>query len=112
MMKTGMTVWSRFMTIFTAAALLVAAAGMAVNYFVDVAHVYRGDTSDEEAFIKSFVDDLRHTSTGVPLPPFEREVKIELAEESRADCFITGSSHEMRVNLAEIGELRSQCHGL
>jgi hypothetical protein len=43
---------------------------------------------------QNFVHQLQQTRVGVPLPPFARVVKVELAEESQADCFVTGPSHE------------------
>ena len=91
------------LSLFAAAAVFLS-GGVSVNYFVDVAHVYHGDSPNAAAAVRNFVQQLHASPAGIPLPPFERVVKVELAEESRADCFITGSSHEMRVNLKEIAE--------
>ena len=107
-----MKIWRRFVLVFAAAAAVFLSGGVSVNYFVDVAHVYHGDSPNAAAAVRNFVQQLHASPAGIPLPPFERVVKVELAEESRADCFITGSSHEMRVNLKEIAELRKHCRAL
>ena len=74
-----MTIWPRFLTNFAVAAVLAAAGGIAINYTVDVAHVYRSGSLDEGAFIKRYVDKLRDTPKGLPrvtLPSEFAEAKV------------------------------------
>jgi hypothetical protein len=104
--------WSRFLSAFAASTIAAAAAGIAVNYLVDVAHVYRANSSARTAFIKTYVAGLNATKAGRPLPAFERDVKRELVEDGHADCFVTGSSHELKISRAGLPALKARCRTL
>jgi len=104
--------WPKFLSAFAASAIAVAAVGIAVNYEVDIAHVYRSNSSEQATFIKKYVAGLNASKSGRPLPPFERDVKLELVAAGHADCFVTGSSHELKISRDGLAGLKTRCHEL
>lgn len=83
-----------FFTAFVLA--LVGVAGL--NLFVDENGVYRADDANEVTYITSYVTRLRASSNGLVFIPQERRFKVELARQSDADCYVTGSSHVLQID--------------
>lgn len=86
---------------------LVLGTVAATNYLVDVRGVY-GDRTD---FVHDYVERLRHSRLGLVMPhTSERKIKYELVSRFTADCYVTGSSHEMTITRDSLPGL--QCGSL
>jgi hypothetical protein len=104
-----MTLWPRFIIISSTIFTILIFSGIAINYFVDVAQVYRSGSPQFKNAVTAYVDQLKKTPKGLPFPQFEREIKMELVKSTPATCFITGSSHEMKIGSHAVKELRDEC---
>ena len=82
----------------------------AVNYFVDVNGVYH--TSAYRIFVSDYVQRLVASPHGLRAVTFERAVKLEMARQVPADCYVTGSSHEMMVAIDRMPALGYYCKSL
>lgn len=99
---------------FFLAATLVAApilSGVAaINFLVDAKGVYFLSRQPDE--IAAYVEKLKAARYGLEAHPFERPVKFGLARTSQADCYVTGSSHEMQFSLETMPWLQADCRSL
>jgi len=82
----------------------------AVNYLIDVNGIYR--TGSLQKYTAEYVRQMRGSRFGVRHVPFDRAVKIELARQSSAACYVTGSSKEMSISLDRMPPLKERCPSL
>lgn len=99
-----------YLALFAASLLLPLAVVAAVNFTVDVQGVYAGEQRQRQ--IGRHVDALLSSPAGVVASPFERQVKLDLARRAPADCFVTGSSHEMQIGLDVLVPAQGRCRSL
>ena len=104
-----MSIWPRFIIISSTIFIILIFSGIAINYFVDVAQVYRSGSPQFKNAVTAYVDQLKKTPKGLSFPEFGREIKMELVKSTAATCFITGSSHEMKIGSHAVKELRNGC---
>jgi hypothetical protein len=78
---------------------IVLAATAAINFFVDTEGVYRSGSS-VDTYVREYATRLVGSPHGLAHAPFERPIKLELAKHAPADCFVTGSSQQMRIGLS------------
>lgn len=81
----------------------------AVNYAVDVNRVYHAKDEAEQTRIAAYVERLLASQDGMVQTSWDRAVKWELARQSQADCFVTGSSRAMIFGQRELTELGGDC---
>jgi hypothetical protein len=73
-------------------------ATAAVNYFVDVQDVYGRRNEVLLSYYRDYVKRLIRSTQTLSYVLHERAMKQELARQTSSDCYVVGSSHEMRVN--------------
>ena len=101
---------NRFFIGFALSSALLVTAVAATNYFVDVSGTY---SSGNASYDVKFAQTLSITPEGIIFAAgSERLVKQELLKLKEADCYVTGSSHEMTLNLRKAPQLREYCSSL
>jgi len=98
----------RYVLSFAICFLAITGAVAAVNYNIDVNGVYRNQDSD---VVRAYVAKLRTSPNGLIFVPleWERKIKIELARQSTADCYVWGSSHVKQVDKATVPQILGGC---
>jgi hypothetical protein len=91
-------------------AALVLSVVVAVNFTVDVGQAFR--LSDHQSYVNEYARRLVSSRYGLYYSPLERPIKLRLAQTSKADCFVTGASHEWTITLDRAPALRRQCQTL
>ena len=79
--------------------IIVLIATAAVNYFVDVQDVYGRRNEILLAQYRDYVRRLIRSKHPLKYVQHERAMKQELARQTQSDCYVFGSSHEIRVNI-------------
>ena len=100
-------VWRRYLLICLGAALAVVCAGAVVNYVVDVRQIYVG--SGGASYYDRYAQQLVQSKYGLVGNSFPRPIKLRLAELSDADCYVTGSSREMQIDIETMPALGKVC---
>lgn len=75
-------------------------ATAAVNYFVDVQDVYGRRNEVPLSYYRDYVKRLISGTQTLTYVLHERAMKQELARQTSSDCYVVGSSHEMRINIS------------
>lgn len=97
--------WRSYIAVVLGVAIVGLAAAALANFTIDVRGVYaRADAMD--SYVQRYVTTLMTSEHGLVSVPYERAVKLRLAQVRLADCAITGSSHEMRANLQTLPPLK------
>lgn len=99
-----------YLAVFALSALIPLGLVSAVNFSVDVKGVYAGDSSSRRA--TEYVDALLDSPAGLVQSPYERRIKLELARRAPAECFVTGSSHEMQIGRDVFAPAQARCRSL
>jgi hypothetical protein len=88
--------------------LVIVGSVAAVNYGVDVNGVYQPQDSN---IVRAYVAKLRTSPDGLVFVPlaWERNVKIELARQGTADCYVWGSSRVMQVDKPTAPQVLGAC---
>jgi hypothetical protein len=100
----------KFMVAFFATALLVLALIAAGNILFDAAGVFHLSSPRFQRFINSYVPRLQHAAYGLKLPPYERSIKIALAEAVDTQCYVIGSSRHMSIRNDSFPEIQNSCN--
>jgi hypothetical protein len=87
------------------------AAVAATNYAIDAEGLFR-EPDDFGQLVRSYVGRLMRSPGGLVLVPGDRTIKLELARRSTADCIVTGSSHEMELDLASAPQMFAGCRAV
>jgi len=93
-----------FFLTFLATLALVATT----NYAIDANEIYRAHDA-QVPLVRSFVQRLLASETGLAFVPQERSVKLELARQSAADCVVLGSSHEIQLGFGSAPSIFDTC---
>jgi hypothetical protein len=91
--------WSRYPIVVLAITSFGLAAAAAINFAVDAEGVYRSGSS-VDAYARKYAIRLVGSQRGLAHVPFERPIKLELAKTAPTDCFVTGSSQQMRIRVS------------
>lgn len=103
---------SFFATLFITLAIGLAATALA-NYAIDISEIYNSPNAGFKSHINDYVHKLASSQSGLVKPDFsERYIKYELAKNYDAKCYVTGSSHEMTINLDRMPALIPHCKSL
>ncbi|MFO1109711.1 MAG: hypothetical protein U1E61_11050 [Bradyrhizobium sp.] len=92
-------VWTPYFTALVLTIMVVLIATASVNYFVDVQDVYGRRNEILLAYYRNYVRHLIRSERPLTYIVHERAMKQELARQTQSDCYVFGSSHEMRVNI-------------
>jgi hypothetical protein len=92
--------WTGYFSAFIATIALALSATAAVNYFVDVQDVYGRRNEILLSYYRNYVRHLIPSRQPLTYILHERAMKQELARQTASDCYVFGSSHELRVNIA------------
>ncbi|HEY8963387.1 MAG TPA: hypothetical protein VIN59_02865 [Alphaproteobacteria bacterium] len=96
-----------YIIVFFGTLALALGAIASVNWYADANGVYRGNARQEEA--RAYVSALLQSPYGLVAHNDERSVKFELARQTDADCYTTGSSHEMEIAANTFPAIRDHC---
>lgn len=96
---------------FIAVAFLTIASISVVSFVVDPEQMYLKRYVMKQS-LKSYVDAMVASEYGVVSAGPERQVKLELAISSDADCFVLGSSRSMQASLRGESWLSKACGSL
>lgn len=99
----------RFILSFTAGAAIVLLLIAVGNVVFDAAGVFHFTSPKFQAYVRSYAARLPHAEYGLKYPPYERAIKIAIAEASQAPCYVTGSSRHMQVGRDVIPGLAESC---
>lgn len=95
-----------FFTGYIVSLALIVGIITVANFTIDISGVYH----DNAEFSQLYARKLMETPSGLVKPPgSERKIKSELIKLKAADCYVTGSSHEMEINLGSMPALRKYC---
>lgn len=98
-----------FLVAFTATCAATVAAVATANYTLDVGGVYGHSSQGPQ----TYVDRLLSSKAGLVKPQSsERRIKEQLVARGKADCYVTGSSHEMGLSLDRAPSLKAHCGSL
>lgn len=99
----------RFILSFTACAAIVLSLVAASNVVFDAAGVFHFSSPKFQAYVRSYAARLPQAGHGLKYPPYERAIKIAIAEAATAPCYVTGSSRHMQVGRDGIPGLPAAC---
>lgn len=91
--------WTGYFSALIVTVVIVLSATASVNYFVDVQDVYGRRNEVLLAYYRDYVRQLIPSEHPLTYILHERAMKQELARQTASDCYVFGSSHEMRVNI-------------
>jgi hypothetical protein len=95
-----------------AVSFIAAVAAVAVaNFAIDADGLYHEPAQFGE-FTRAYVDQLLRSTDGLVLIRRERSIKLELAHRGTADCMVTGSSHEMQLDLRSAPQIFDGCRSV
>ncbi len=103
---------SRFLIACALSVVTTLTAVAAVNFTVDVSRIYHADDSNEHARIIDFAQRLQKSKDGMVAVPWDRALKWELARQSDAECFVTGSSRAMVFGIEQLRMFESGCRSV
>ena len=83
---------------------------IAFNVVVDVNGLYHPRARALVA--QRYVNLLLNSRDGLVKSPYERAVKLALLRATSADCYVTGSSHEMQISLKNFEPAQLRCKAL
>lgn len=90
---------SRYLLLFVTVTVGCLAATAFLNYTIDVRGIYAAKTDAFRGYIRSYVARLVASPHGLTFIPFERAIKAELARVANGDCYVTGSSQTMGIDI-------------
>jgi hypothetical protein len=99
--------WHRYLFVLLGTAVLVVSAGATVNFVVDLQALYGGH--NDTSYYDKYARELLNSRFGLVGARYERSIKLRLAQLSDADCYVTGSSREMQIDLDTMPSLASNC---
>ena len=99
----------KFMAVFFATAVLVLSLVALGNVLFDAAGVFHLSSPRFQKFIHAYVPRLQHAAYGLKLPPYERSIKIALAEAVDTQCYVTGSSRHMAIRNDSFLDIGKSC---
>jgi hypothetical protein len=82
---------------------------VATNFGIDALGVYRPQNLEMVRAVSNYVARLRASDVGLLFVAPERSVKIELARQIDADCFVIGSSRAMQIDDMTAPQIFSEC---
>jgi hypothetical protein len=101
----------RYSVSFAASFIASVGAVAVANFAIDADGLYREPAQFGE-FARAYVDELTRGTDGLVLVPRERSIKLELARRGTADCVVTGSSHEMQLDLRSAPQIFDGCRAV
>jgi hypothetical protein len=85
------------------------AAVAAINFTVDVNRIYHTDDPEEQARVIDYAHRLLKSKDGMVDVLWDRALKWELARQSDAECYVTGSSRTKLFGINQLRILGSDC---
>jgi hypothetical protein len=82
---------------------------VAMNFGIDANGIYRPQNLEMARAVSNYVARLRASDAGLLFVAPERSVKIELARQTAADCFVIGSSRAMQIDELTAPQIFSRC---
>jgi hypothetical protein len=91
--------------------IVTVATVAAANFAIDAEGILR-KPADLGDVVRAYVGRLIDRPNGLVLTGRERGIKLELARRTDADCLVTGSSHEMQLDLASAPQMFEGCRAV
>lgn len=104
-----MTASKKFIFAFALTTSLLLSLITAGNVVFDAAGVFHISSSKFQQFVGSYAVRLQDAEFGLKMPPYERSIKIEIAETANAQCYVTGSSRHMSIGGRNAPQIAKKC---
>ena len=99
--------WKRYLLTLSGITLVLLTIGVTINLTVDIQGIY--SNAGGSAYYDRYVHNLMSSRFGLVMAHYDRSIKLRLAELSDADCYVTGSSREMPIDLSTLPILAAKC---
>src|SRR5262249_10592496 len=99
--------WRRYFVGLIAAFASVLAAGSTINYSIDTLGHFSHATEDR--YVDRYSEQLVTSEFGLVWIPFDRGVKLRIAERSDSDCYVVGSSQIIEIDRETMPLLANRC---